>query len=282
MSKVSKMNVAAANPANKSTNKNAAAAIPANNNKDAAAAAANPANKSIIDKDAAAANPAGTMAVEVKTEVKLEADHTADEDFADDFLIVNLLNRGKNNKVDNNNKGKAATPTTVAQKKVPKEKRTVNKKLLSSEVAHSYERADIMRCGDSELEKKGKFKDGKLAAFIERHVGAGYKRLPRGAIADKAKTARLYALTFAWSNGERVFMQLSRIRLVRQFNEHPKKAPKGEPKAVTRDIDTEDKNNGLVLVKHADENGIQTAERFPGLTKATALVSLDLLFYIEN
>lgn len=234
----------------------------------------------------AAATPAGAMA-DVKTEVKLEADHANDEGsqgFADDFNFTTLLgnNRGKNNKVDNNNKGKAATPTTVAQKKVPKEKRTVNKKLLSSEVAHSYERADIMRCGDSELEKKGKFKDGKLAAFIERHIGAGYKRLPRGAIADKAKSARLYALTFAWHEGDRVFMQLSRVRLVRQFNAHPKKAPKGEPKAVTKDIDTTDKNNGLVLVKHADENGIQTAERFPGLTKATALVSLDLLFYIEN
>jgi hypothetical protein len=230
---------------------------------------------------AAADNADGMMMMMMMPEVKQEAYIKPEVDYSDDDSANNKKNTKKKGTgiKQGNNKAKAAAPTAAAKKKKEEDDAAARaKKNLSSEIAHGLKNALIMRCGDKEMENE----NGPLRVFIKRHVGSKYKRVPRATLREVAKKRRMYALTFGWVNGERAYLQISPVRMLKLFNDHPKKAPAGEPRSVAADIKTTDKNNGLVLVKHADDNGDSTAVHFTGLTKATALVSPDLLFYGEK
>jgi hypothetical protein len=159
-------------------------------------------------------------------------------------------------------------------KKKPKEPKT--NKLTHKEIDNAIAAALVIRCGNKEMDDP----NSDLHKYVKRHVGAGFTPVPHAAVEDLIDddTRRIYALTSAWEGGKRVYLQLSRVHVFKIFVDHPEEAPKGEPAAVTRDIRTKDKNNLLVLVKHADNNGIRTGVHFSCLGKATAIVSLDLLF----
>jgi hypothetical protein len=237
------------------------------------------AKKNATAAAAAADNAEGMMMM--MPEVKQEAYIKPEVDYSDDDSANNKNNKKKSGTgiKQGNNKAKAAAPTAAAKKKKEEEDAAKRaKKNLSSEIVNAKKRALVMRCGDKEMENE----NGALRVFIKRHVGSKYKRVPRATLREVAKKRRLYALTFGWVNGERAYLHISPVCMLKLFNDHPKKAPAGEPRSVAGDIKTTDKNNGLVLVKHADKYGKNIAEHFAGLGKAVALVSPDLLFYGEK
>lgn len=187
----------------------------------------------------------------------------------------------KNNNNNTNNKGNANRNQAKAApggKPGGKKKREPSNNMTSSDISNAIKDAvngdSVMRCGDGEVADT----KSKLHEYIKRRVGAKYVHAPHATVRELGKQKKLWALTFAWKKGERVFLHLSRVFLCKIFVPHPEAAPKGEPRSVTRDIDTTDTNNFLALIKHADDNGIKTGVHFTGLTMATALISLDLLF----
>ncbi len=156
-----------------------------------------------------------------------------------------------------------------------KAKREKTNNMSPSDITKAVKSAVVVRCGDVEVDDA----NGELRKYIQRHVDSRYKPVPHASLNKMLKDKTLlFALISGWENGCRQYLQTCPVVLCQICLPHPDKAPAGEPRSVTNNINKAVKN--LVLVKHADEKtGVKTAEPFPGLSKATALVSPDLLFW---